>query len=162
MPRVVAGQDQPEGSFTDVSDQALDSMMPTSPSESIERCEGEIVPSHDDHRALAEIEQGLYEDDPRLAHRFDAWSMRHDVPAELGVPDLLSHTAFSSRVTRTTGAAAPEVAPDPGARGSPAGPARGVDPTDGPERRDLGADFVLPRDELVPCALPHRRWKVAL
>ena len=78
MPRVVAGQDQPEGSFTDVSEQALDSMVPTSPSESIERCEGEIVPSHDDHRALAEIEQGLYEDDPRLAHRFDAWSMRHD------------------------------------------------------------------------------------
>jgi hypothetical protein len=53
-------------------------MVPTSPSGSIERCEGEIVPSHDDHRALAEIEQGLYEDDPRLAHRFDAWSMRHD------------------------------------------------------------------------------------
>jgi hypothetical protein len=78
MPRVVAGQDQPEGSFTDVFEQALDSMVATSPSESTERCEGEIVPSHDDHRALAEIEQGLYEDDPRLAHRFDAWSVRHD------------------------------------------------------------------------------------
>jgi hypothetical protein len=53
-------------------------MVPTSPSGSIERCEGVIVPSPDDHRALAEIERGLYEDDPRLAHRFDAWSMRHD------------------------------------------------------------------------------------
>ena len=29
-------------------------------------------------RALAEIEQGLYEDDPRLAHRFDAWSVPND------------------------------------------------------------------------------------
>jgi hypothetical protein len=53
-------------------------MVSTSPSESIERCEGVIVPSHDDHRALTEIEQGLYEDDPRLAHRFDAWSVPHD------------------------------------------------------------------------------------
>lgn len=78
MPRVVAGQAQLEGNFTDVSEQALDSMEPTSPSDSIERCEGVIVPSHDDHRALTEIEQGLYEDDPRLAHRFDAWSMPHD------------------------------------------------------------------------------------
>jgi hypothetical protein len=37
-----------------------------------------IVPSHDDRRGLAEIEQGLYADDPRLAHQFDAWSMPHD------------------------------------------------------------------------------------
>ena len=36
------------------------------------------MPSHDDRRGIAEIERGLYEDDPRLAHRFDAWSMRHD------------------------------------------------------------------------------------
>jgi hypothetical protein len=53
-------------------------MVATSPSESIERCEGVIVPHHDDHRGLAEIEQGLYEDDPRLAHRFDAWSVPND------------------------------------------------------------------------------------
>jgi hypothetical protein len=52
-------------------------MAPTSPNESIERCEGVIVPSYDDH-GLAEIERGLYDDDPRLAHRFDAWSMPHD------------------------------------------------------------------------------------
>jgi hypothetical protein len=53
-------------------------MVPTSPSEAIERCEGVIVPNHDDHSGLADIERGLYEDDPRLAHRFDAWSMPHD------------------------------------------------------------------------------------
>jgi hypothetical protein len=33
------------------------------------------VPSHNDRRGLAEIEQGLYDDDPRLAHRFDTWSV---------------------------------------------------------------------------------------
>jgi hypothetical protein len=37
-----------------------------------------IVPSHDDPRGLAEIERGLYADDPRLARRFDTWSMPHD------------------------------------------------------------------------------------
>jgi len=37
-----------------------------------------IVPSHDDHRRLAEIERGLYNDDPLLAHRFDAWSVPRD------------------------------------------------------------------------------------
>jgi hypothetical protein len=37
-----------------------------------------IVPTHDDHRALGEIERHLYDEDPRLAHRFDAWSVRHD------------------------------------------------------------------------------------
>ena len=36
------------------------------------------MPSHDDRRRLAEIEQGLYDDDPRLAHRFDAWSVPRD------------------------------------------------------------------------------------
>ena len=50
-------------------------MAQTSPNESIGRCEGVIVPSHDDRRRLAEIERGLYDDDPRLAHRFDAWSV---------------------------------------------------------------------------------------
>jgi hypothetical protein len=34
-----------------------------------------IVPSHNDRGGLAEIEQGLYDDDPRLAHRFDTWSV---------------------------------------------------------------------------------------
>ena len=53
-------------------------MAPTSPNESIERCEGVIVPSHDDRRRLAEIERGLYDDDPLLAHRFDAWSVPRD------------------------------------------------------------------------------------
>jgi Protein of unknown function (DUF3040) len=53
-------------------------MAPTSPNESIERCEGVIVPSHDDRRGLAEIERGLYDDDPLLAHRFDAWSVPRD------------------------------------------------------------------------------------
>lgn len=33
------------------------------------------MPSHDDRQRLAEIERGLYADDPRLARRFDAWSM---------------------------------------------------------------------------------------
>jgi Protein of unknown function (DUF3040) len=37
-----------------------------------------IVPSHDDRRRLAEIERGLYDDDPRLAHHFDAWSAPRD------------------------------------------------------------------------------------
>ena len=36
------------------------------------------MPSHDDRRALAEIERGLYDDDPLLAHRFDAWSVPRD------------------------------------------------------------------------------------
>jgi hypothetical protein len=49
-----------------------------SPTEAIERCEGVIVPSHDDRRRLAEIERDLYDDDPRLAHRFDAWSLPRD------------------------------------------------------------------------------------
>jgi hypothetical protein len=53
-------------------------MAPTWSNESIERCEGVIVPSHDDRRRLAEIERRLYDDDPRLAHRFDAWSMPRD------------------------------------------------------------------------------------
>jgi hypothetical protein len=39
---------------------------------------GVIVPSHDDRRGLAEIERGLYDDDPLLAHRFDAWSVPRD------------------------------------------------------------------------------------
>jgi Protein of unknown function (DUF3040) len=34
-----------------------------------------IVPSHNDRGALAEIEQGLYDDDPRFAPRFDTWSV---------------------------------------------------------------------------------------
>ena len=34
--------------------------------------------SHNDRRGLAEIEQGLYNDDPRLAHRFDTWSVPRD------------------------------------------------------------------------------------
>ena len=34
------------------------------------------MPSHDDR--LAEIERGLYDDDPRLARRFDAWSVPRD------------------------------------------------------------------------------------
>src|SRR4051812_16758040 len=50
-------------------------MAPASPNESIERCEGVIVPSHDDRRRLAEIEKRLYDDDPRLVHRFDAWAV---------------------------------------------------------------------------------------
>lgn len=37
-----------------------------------------IVPSHDDRQRLAEIERGLYDEDPRLAHRFDAWSVPRD------------------------------------------------------------------------------------
>jgi hypothetical protein len=37
-----------------------------------------IVPSHDDRRRLAEIERRLYNDDPRLVHRFDAWSVPRD------------------------------------------------------------------------------------
>jgi hypothetical protein len=37
-----------------------------------------IVPSHNDRGGLAEIEQGLYDDDPRLAHRFDTWSVPRD------------------------------------------------------------------------------------
>jgi Protein of unknown function (DUF3040) len=37
-----------------------------------------IVPSHNDRRGLAEIEQGLYDDDPRLARRFDRWSVPRD------------------------------------------------------------------------------------
>jgi cadmium resistance protein CadD (predicted permease) len=37
-----------------------------------------IVPSDNDRGGLAEIEQGLYHDDPRLAHRFDTWSVPHD------------------------------------------------------------------------------------
>jgi hypothetical protein len=37
-----------------------------------------IVPDHDDRRLLAEIERGLYDDDPRLARRFDAWSVPRD------------------------------------------------------------------------------------
>jgi Protein of unknown function (DUF3040) len=48
------------------------------PCESIELCEGVIVPSHDDRRRLAEIERGLHDDDPRLAHSFDAWSVPRD------------------------------------------------------------------------------------
>jgi Protein of unknown function (DUF3040) len=53
-------------------------MPPTSPNESIKRCEGVIVLSHDDRRGLAEIERGLYNDDPLLARRFDAWSVPRD------------------------------------------------------------------------------------
>lgn len=34
--------------------------------------------SHDDRRRLAEIERGLYDDDPRFACRFDAWSLPRD------------------------------------------------------------------------------------
>jgi len=37
-----------------------------------------IVPSNDDRHGLSEIERGLYDDDPRLAHHFDAWSMPRD------------------------------------------------------------------------------------
>jgi hypothetical protein len=37
-----------------------------------------IVLSHDDRRRLAEIERGLYSDDPRLARRFDGWSVPRD------------------------------------------------------------------------------------
>lgn len=36
------------------------------------------MPGHDEWRGLAEIERGLYDDDPRLAHRFDMWSVRRD------------------------------------------------------------------------------------
>jgi hypothetical protein len=39
---------------------------------------GVIVLSHDDRRRLREIERRLYDDDPRLAHRFDAWSTSRD------------------------------------------------------------------------------------
>jgi Protein of unknown function (DUF3040) len=53
-------------------------MAATSPNGSIERCEGVIVPNYDDRRGLADIERGLYDDDPRLARRFDTWSMPHD------------------------------------------------------------------------------------
>jgi DUF3040 family protein len=53
-------------------------MATTSPNGSIERCEGMIVPSHDDRHGLTEIERALYDDDPRLARRFDTWSMPHD------------------------------------------------------------------------------------
>jgi Protein of unknown function (DUF3040) len=53
-------------------------MAPASLNESIERCEGVIVPDQDDRSGLAEIERGLYDDDPRLARRFDTWSMPHD------------------------------------------------------------------------------------
>ena len=34
--------------------------------------------SPDERRGLAEIERGLYDDDPRLARCFDAWSVRRD------------------------------------------------------------------------------------
>ena len=34
--------------------------------------------SHDDRRRLAEIERGLYDDDPQLAERFDALSVPRD------------------------------------------------------------------------------------
>jgi hypothetical protein len=37
-----------------------------------------IVLSHDDRRRLAEIERDLYNDDPRLARRFDGWSVPRD------------------------------------------------------------------------------------
>jgi hypothetical protein len=40
--------------------------------------EGVIVLSHDDRHRLAEIERGLYDDDPPLARRFDAWSLPRD------------------------------------------------------------------------------------
>lgn len=36
------------------------------------------MPGNDDRRALADIERGLYEDDPRLARRFDAWREPRD------------------------------------------------------------------------------------
>ena len=36
------------------------------------------MPGNDDRRALADIERGLYEDDPRLARRFDAWGKPRD------------------------------------------------------------------------------------
>ena len=36
------------------------------------------MPSNDDRHGLSEIERGLYDDDPRLAHHFDAWSMPRD------------------------------------------------------------------------------------
>ena len=36
------------------------------------------MPSHNDRGELAEIEQGLYDDDPRLAQRFDTWSVPRD------------------------------------------------------------------------------------
>ena len=36
------------------------------------------MPGHDDRRLLAEIERGLCDDDPRLARRFDAWSVPRD------------------------------------------------------------------------------------
>ncbi len=34
--------------------------------------------SCDDRRRLTEIERALYDDDPRFAHRFDAWSAPRD------------------------------------------------------------------------------------
>jgi hypothetical protein len=37
-----------------------------------------VVPDNDDRRALADIERGLYADDPRLARRFDAWRQPRD------------------------------------------------------------------------------------
>ena len=36
------------------------------------------MPSHDDRRRLADIERGLYDDDPRLARHFDVWSVPRD------------------------------------------------------------------------------------
>ena len=36
------------------------------------------MPSHDDRHRLAEIERRLYDDDPRLAQRFAAWSVPRD------------------------------------------------------------------------------------
>jgi hypothetical protein len=39
---------------------------------------GVIVPSQNDRGGLAEIEQGLYDDDPRLARCFDTWSVPRD------------------------------------------------------------------------------------
>jgi Protein of unknown function (DUF3040) len=53
-------------------------MASTSPNESTERCEGVIVPSHDDRLGLGEIERSLCDQDPRLAHRFDTWSVPPD------------------------------------------------------------------------------------
>ena len=50
-----------------------------SPDERTERCEGVMtVPSYDERRRLADIERGLYDDDPQLARRFDAWSAPRD------------------------------------------------------------------------------------
>lgn len=36
------------------------------------------MPGHDDRRRLADIERGLYDDDPRFARQFDAWSVPRD------------------------------------------------------------------------------------